>query len=193
VKRYSFCPVCGSRYQTGALGTDSVNAAVTRLVCSSCGFPFWQNSKPAVAALITKVMQGRHEILLTRRGVPPFQGMWDLPGGFLENGELPEIGLAREMIEELGVRIVQPRLVSMGIDEYPGDDIALEARFVLSLYYRCGIPPGARIAAADDVVEAAWFPLDQPPEEIAFASNRGALEVLRASVKSESARTSASG
>jgi ADP-ribose pyrophosphatase YjhB (NUDIX family) len=175
------------------LGTDSVNAAVTRLVCSSCGFPFWQNSKPAVAALITKVMQGRHEILLTRRGVPPFQGMWDLPGGFLENGELPEIGLAREMIEELGVRIVQPRLVSMGIDEYPGDDIALEARFVLSLYYRCGIPPGARIAAADDVVEAAWFPLDQPPEEIAFASNRGALEVLRASVKSESARTSASG
>ena len=180
MKRYSFCPVCGSRYRTGGSGTSSGTAAVTRLLCSSCGFPFWQNSKPAVAALITRVMQGTHEILLTRRGVQPFQGMWDLPGGFLENGELPEIGLAREMKEELGVQIVRPRLLRMGIDEYPGDDIALEARFVLSLYYRCDIPPDARVAAADDVAEAAWFPLDQPPEALAFASNRSALEVLRA-------------
>jgi ADP-ribose pyrophosphatase YjhB (NUDIX family) len=119
--------------------------------------------------------------------------MWDLPGGFLDNGELPEAGLARELVEELGVRISRPRLFSLGIDEYPGEDVAQEARFVLGLYYRCDVPPDAVIAAADDVAEAAWFPLDRPLEKIAFASNRRALEELRAALRTESAPADGSG
>jgi ADP-ribose pyrophosphatase YjhB (NUDIX family) len=169
------------------------SAAAHLLACASCGFQFWQNSKPAVGALITRVAQGSHEVLLTRRGVQPFQGMWDLPGGFLSNGEPPEAGLARELEEELGVSMTRARLVSMGIDEYPGDDTAWEARFVLSIHYRCDIAPDARIVAADDVAEAAWFPLEATPETIAFESNRRALRELRAMVKTESAGTSNSG
>jgi NAD+ diphosphatase len=189
VKSYSFCPVCGSRYRS----VESEAAAAAHLLaCTSCGFHFWQNSKPAVGALITRVMKGSHEVLLTRRGVQPFQGMWDLPGGFLGNGEPPETGLARELEEELGVSITRPRLLSMGIDEYPGDDTAREARFVLALHYRCDIAPDARIVAADDVAEAAWFPLDVPPETIAFESNRRALQELRVMLKTESAGTASS-
>ncbi len=182
MKRYSFCPVCGSPYRP--LGSPPAPVS-NLLLCSSCGFEFWQNSKPAVGALVTRIVDGRPQVLLTRRAVEPHKGMWDFPGGYLENGEPPETGLARELEEELGVRITRPRLFSMGIDEYPRDDVAEEARFVLSLHYRCEIPADARIAAADDVAEAAWFPLDQPPENVAFVSNRRALDELRAAWASD--------
>lgn len=33
----------------------------------------------------------------------PFPNMWDIPGGGVENGELPEDTVRREMVEELGI------------------------------------------------------------------------------------------
>ena len=181
MKRYSFCPVCGSPYPPAG---SSASAAPNLLWCPSCAFEFWQNSKPAVGALVVRVVDGRPQVLLTRRGIEPHKGMWDLPGGYLENGEEPEAGLARELQEELGTSIARPRLFTMGIDEYPRDDIAAEARFVLSIYYRCEIPADALLTAADDVAEAAWFPLGRPPAAMAFASNRRALEELCAALES---------
>jgi 8-oxo-dGTP diphosphatase len=175
VKRYSFCPVCGNPYPAPAPGA----AVPGRLLCASCGFEFWQNSKPAVGAFITRLADGRLEVLLSRRGIEPYKGMWDCPGGFLDNGELPEAGLVREMKEELGVQIAEPRLFTLGIDEYPREDVAEEARFVLSLYYRCELPLGAQPSAADDVAEARWFPLSDPPDNMAFESNRQALHKLQ--------------
>jgi 8-oxo-dGTP diphosphatase len=175
VKRYSFCPVCGSPYPARAPGT----AVIGRLLCSSCGFEFWQNSKPAVGAFIIRRVDGRPELLLSRRGIEPYKGLWDCPGGYLANGEPPEAGLAREMKEELGVQMAKPRLFALGIDEYPRDDVAEEARFVLSLYYRCELSPGAQPSAADDVAEVRWFPLNELPEDMAFQSIRRALDELR--------------
>jgi ADP-ribose pyrophosphatase YjhB (NUDIX family) len=139
-----------------------------------------------VGALVIRVIEGKPQVLLTRRGIEPRKGMWDVPGGFLDNGELPEAGLARELDEELGVGIARPRLFSLGIDEYPAESAAREARFVLSLYYRCDIPPDSRIAAADDVAEAAWFPLDDLPAPLAFASNQRALVELLLAWRNES-------
>jgi ADP-ribose pyrophosphatase YjhB (NUDIX family) len=136
---------------------------------------------------------GLPEILLSRRGIEPHKGMWDCPGGFLENGELPQDGLARELTEELGVQIHGARLFSVGIDEYPRTDVAEEARFVLSLYFTCEIAADAVVTAADDVAEAAWFPLDQPPENMAFASNRRALHELQAEWKAGSRKDSRPG
>jgi ADP-ribose pyrophosphatase YjhB (NUDIX family) len=146
-----------------------------------------------VGALVVRVVEGKPQVLLTRRGIEPHKGMWDVPGGFLDNGELPEAGLARELDEELGVRIARPRLFSLGIDEYPAEDAAREARFVLSLYYRCDIPADSRIAAADDVAEAAWYPLDNLPAAMAFASNQHALVELLAEWRNESTGVPGSG
>ncbi|MGA2639491.1 MAG: NUDIX hydrolase [Spirochaetia bacterium] len=146
-----------------------------------------------MSACVVRVVDALPQVLLTRRGIDPHKGMWDFPGGYLENGELPEAGLARELEEELGVRIARPRLFSLGIDEYPRDDVAEEARFVLSIYYRCDIPADVPLAAADDVAEAAWFPLNQPPGRMAFVSNRRALDELRAAWEAESRQAPASG
>jgi ADP-ribose pyrophosphatase YjhB (NUDIX family) len=178
VRRYAFCPVCG-----GPLDR-SVGDGVTQnlFICGSCGYEFWQNSKPAVGALIVRVVDGKPHVLLTRRGIEPYKGMWDLPGGYLSNGEHPEAGLLRELREELGTTAMRPRFLTAEVDEYPLESGAEEARFVLSLYYRCDIAADADLTPGDDVVGAEWFPLEALPEAIAFACNRRALNALRNSM-----------
>jgi ADP-ribose pyrophosphatase YjhB (NUDIX family) len=174
VKRYSFCPVCGT-----ALGRSAAAPAVRDLhTCPKCGFEFWQNSKPAVAALVVRMVDDVPHLLLARRAINPYKGLWDLPGGYLKNGEAPEEGLAREMQEELGTTISAVRLFMTGIDEYPREDVAEEARFVLSLHYLCEIPADASLRPDDDVSEAGWFALDSLPGEIAFATNRRSIAAL---------------
>jgi ADP-ribose pyrophosphatase YjhB (NUDIX family) len=174
VTHYSFCPVCGT-----PLERPGESVAVRELyTCAKCGFEFWQNSKPAVGAVIVRVIAGTPHLLLARRGIDPYKGMWDLPGGYLKNGETPEEGLAREIQEELGTTISGLRFVTSGIDEYLRDDVAEEARFVLSMHYRCEIPADAVPRPDDDVAEARWFPLDAIPPEIAFTTNRRAIDML---------------
>ena len=51
-------------------------------------------------------------VLLIRRGTPPRQGEWSLPGGRLEPGETAEDCAARELREELGVRVAALRPVA---------------------------------------------------------------------------------
>ena len=133
------------------------------LICSACGFHFWQGSKPAVGVVLLRVIAGKQQVLLTRRGIEPYKGQWDLPGGFLGNGERPEDGVRRELREELDVAVSNPRFFASEIDQYNRDDIAEQARFVLSLFFLCDIPADARLVPADDVVEAAWFPAGQAP------------------------------
>ncbi|HET6452418.1 MAG TPA: NUDIX domain-containing protein [Spirochaetia bacterium] len=179
MKRYSFCPVCGVRY------ADTARVDESLLECAACGFLFWQNSKPAVGAIVTRARDGITEVLLTRRGVPPHRGSWDLPGGFLSNGEHPELGVARELREELQVASVRNlRLVGTGIVEYRRDDQAEEARFALPMYYRCEIDTD-RLTASDDVAEVRWYPLEHLPPDMAFPSDVAALAAFARSLAEE--------
>jgi ADP-ribose pyrophosphatase YjhB (NUDIX family) len=170
MKRYTRCPVCGAPF---ARRSPDV------LVCGECNFHLWLGSKPAVGAVLLRTIEGRKCVLLARRAIDPYRGMWDLPGGFLGNGERPEDGLVREIREELGVAATAPKLLATDIAEYPRDDIAEEARFVLTLFYECEIPDGAVLLPADDVAEAVWFPLDALPDDIAFDCNKRILASLR--------------
>jgi 8-oxo-dGTP diphosphatase len=53
-----------------------------------------------VAAIIEK----KHKILIARRKTEKkYGGLWEFPGGKLEQDEAPEIALQRELQEELGI------------------------------------------------------------------------------------------
>jgi ADP-ribose pyrophosphatase YjhB (NUDIX family) len=149
---WTFCPRCRSE-----LAGDA-----TRLACPDCGFVVYASSKPTASALCTE--DGR--VLLARRAVEPFQGRWDIPGGFLEEGEDPVDGLRRELKEETGLDVEPRRFLGFWMDRY-GSDSTAEA--TLNLYWTARIVAGEP-EPADDVSELRWFDGDSLPahDELAF-------------------------
>lgn len=67
-----------------------------RFICTACSTIHYQNPRIIVGVL------ARHEgkILLCRRAIMPRKNLWNLPAGFLENGETAEEGAIRETLEE---------------------------------------------------------------------------------------------
>ena len=57
----------------------------------------------AVDIAIFSVREGRLKVLLVKRGAPPFEGRWALPGGFLKEQESLDAAARRELLEETGV------------------------------------------------------------------------------------------
>ncbi len=72
-----------------------------RLVCPDCGFISYENPKVVVGS----VALWDDTILMCRRAIPPREGFWTLPAGYLETGETTEAGAAREAWEEARARI----------------------------------------------------------------------------------------
>jgi len=97
------------------------------------------------------------QVLLVKRGSPPSQGLWSLPGGAVELGEGLEQAVAREVLEETGLAVeVGPLL---GVFERLLEDSQgrLEYHYVL-LDYLCRAemtPP----KAGDDAAAARWVAL----------------------------------
>jgi adenine-specific DNA glycosylase len=62
------------------------------------------------------IVDDQHRVLLSKRPVHVHQGgLWEFPGGKLEEGETLEEGLRRELQEELGITPMQARpLIRMG-------------------------------------------------------------------------------
>jgi len=149
---WRLCPRCGAE-----LGGDAA-----RLACDACGFIVYASSKPTAGALC--VDNGR--VLLARRAHPPFQGFWDIPGGFLDEGEDPLDGLRRELREETGLEVEPQRFLGIWMDRYGGDSTA-EA--TLNLYWAVRVV-GGEAAPADDGSGPRWCGRDALPaaDELAF-------------------------
>ena len=155
------CPRCA-----GPLANDGARA-----VChGTCGSTYYANSSPCVSALIE---DGDGRVLLARRAVEPYLGLWDPPGGFLEEGEHPEDGLRRELLEETGLHCEPIRFLGVWMDVY-GD--APDAAATLNLYWTMRVVSGEPVAA-DDVAELRWFASDDLPltDQLAFTKVEDAL------------------
>jgi ADP-ribose pyrophosphatase YjhB (NUDIX family) len=142
--------------------------------CPGCGVPTYLNPKPTAGAL---VVDAAGRVLLARRGIEPYLGLWDAPGGFVEPGESLEDAVRRELQEEAGLEIAVGRLVATVPDLY-GDGEGAEP--TINAFFECRIVAGEALAA-DDVAELQWFAPDAlpPSAEIAFACVRSALELWR--------------
>ena len=103
-------------------------------------------------------------VLLARRAIEPYLGLWDAVGGFVDEGEHPLDGLHREVREETGLPFEPRELLGIWMGRYGSDD-----RATLNFFWT-GRLAGDHPRAADDVAELRWFGRDElpPPEELAF-------------------------
>jgi NAD+ diphosphatase len=103
---YRYCPSCGTAL---ALRVEQEDGGLTeRLRCPACDFTHWNNPTPVLAAIVE--LDGR--VLLARNAAWP-EGALGLITGFMEAGETPEEGIAREIAEETTLQVCALKLVGV--------------------------------------------------------------------------------
>jgi ADP-ribose pyrophosphatase YjhB (NUDIX family) len=158
--RWRFCPRCA----TELVRTED------HLRCPACAEQYWGNSVPGVQVLLERDAR----VLLGRRRDDPGAGLWDIPGGFLHEGEDALAGLRREVWEETGLELEPIEFLGTWNEAYWHRD-------VLCLTW-LGRVTGGEERPGDDLVELRWFGRDDRPrgEELAFASFDAILSVWAA-------------
>ncbi|MBA3412472.1 MAG: NUDIX hydrolase [Actinobacteria bacterium] len=156
---WRFCPRCAGPLRPG----DG------RVTCDACGFVRYANPVPGAQALLEE--NGR--VLLGRRGREPGAGLWDIPGGFIDETEHPVDALRREFREETGLDVEPVDFLGIWMQRY-------DEATVLCLTWTARRLGGAA-RAGDDLVELGWFgPEELPPAgELAFETFVDILSVWR--------------
>jgi len=97
----NFCSNCGSSHLVFDVPEGDTRP---RDICRDCGKIHYSN--PRIITGCLPLWEGK--MLLCKRAIEPRCGYWNVPGGFLENGETAEAGAAREVREEAlaGVEII---------------------------------------------------------------------------------------
>lgn len=88
---------------------------------------------PTLVVVAAALVDGDGQILLQQR--PPgraMAGLWEFPGGKVEEGETPEAALVRELEEELGIEVDPARLAPACFASAPNGE-----RHMILLLYLC--------------------------------------------------------
>ena len=161
------CPRCGS---------ERLEVEGAEATCSDCGKKVHANPAPTASALL---VDERGRVLLARRAAEPAAGLWDLLGGFVDEGEEGVDALRRELREELGVEIELDEFVGAFPDTYGEDGV-----WTFNLYWTARIVSG-EAEPNEELLEISWFAPDAlpPREEFAFSNTVAALEVWSGRVR----------
>ena len=112
------------------------------------------------------------KILLVKRKNKPFKGKWALPGGFVEYGEKTEDAVAREVLEETGLKTTVDKTI--GVYSDPNRD---PRGHTITVVYKLGIK-GGELKSGDDASDAKFFDVNQLPE-LSFDHDKIIENVLR--------------
>jgi len=105
MSQFKFCPVCAASLE---LRADEGEAGKVRLACPDGHWTHWDNPLPVLAALVE--IDGK---MLTARNAAWAEGRFALITGFMERGETPEQGIARELKEETDLDAQEIELIGV--------------------------------------------------------------------------------
>jgi NAD+ diphosphatase len=141
-RNHGFCGRCGA--------PTEAKAEERARVCPACGLAAYPRLAPAVMALVRK----ENQVLLGRSPhFPP--GMYSALAGFVEPGETLEQCLAREVAEEVGVRVSRIRYFASQPWPFPNS---------LMIAFVCDWASGEIRPQAGEIEAANWFNVLQLPK-----------------------------
>jgi UDPglucose 6-dehydrogenase len=139
-----------------------------RFAAVGLGEKKYYNPALAVNAVIPK----NNSILLVRRNIEPFKGLWSLPGGFVEHDETVEESLVREVEEETGLKVKPLRII--GVFSHP---LRSPVKHVVAICYESTIL-GGELKARSESAEVKFFPMESLPK-LAFDHEKILREYLK--------------
>lgn len=162
---FNYCPECGSNHFV-------IHNEKSRK-CNDCGFVYYFNPSAATVAFI---LNEQNELLVCRRAKEPAQGTLDLPGGFIDMAETGEEGVAREVLEETGLKVEE------AIYQFTLPNIYVYSGFpvhTLDMFFLCKVADTSHFEANDDVADSFFLPLDAiRPEDFGLSSIRKGLSLF---------------
>lgn len=98
------------------------------------------------------------KVLLVERGIPPFQGMWALPGGYLQMDEDAIEGAKRELFEETGLEdaFIEQFKTFSAVNRDPRGRVITIAHYALVKI--------SEVHGGDDAAKAEWFSIKRIPQ-----------------------------
>ena len=153
-----FCPSCAT-----ALEIKEIFGSA-RPVCPNCDRIIFYDPKVAVICIVPR--DGK--VLMIRRGTELGYGLWGLPGGYVDRGEVVEKAAAREVWEETGLEVEIGSL--LGLFSEPGNPVIVAAY--------AGTETGGELEAGPEALEVGFFDIDQLPE-LAFPRDQEVLASWR--------------
>ncbi|MDX9799793.1 MAG: NAD(+) diphosphatase [Spirochaetia bacterium] len=140
---WQFCPTCGSPLE---------NSTVERAkICTSCSIPYYPVISPAIIVAVTK----GDKILLARNLRNKGFKRFSILAGFVEPGESLEETVAREVEEEVSIKVKNIKYFGSQSWPFPHS---------LMLGFTAEHESGEIKVDGVEIGEAAWFSADNLPE-----------------------------
>ena len=139
--------------------------------------PTMTDPRPIIIPCVGIVCFRGDDILLIRRGKPPKQGEWSIPGGRIEFGEPAEQAALRELKEETGVTAKLTGLIDIVDGIFPNDGARPASHYLLCDYaaeWVSGEPQGA-----DDAEHAEFMSPQRLAELPLWSETRRIIDMAR--------------
>jgi len=107
--QYNYCPNCATPLQQISVEEDGGPKVRTR--CPACEWTHWNNPTPVLAAVV-ELADRDGRVLLARNAAWPGK-FFGLITGFMEAGETPKEGIAREVAEETSLQVEKLDLIGV--------------------------------------------------------------------------------
>ena len=154
-----FCSNCGHTVSFKDIESDTH----PRFFCEECKTIHYQNPNMVVGCLPI----WEDKIMLCRRAIEPRKGFWNLPGGYLENGETVQEGAAREVREEAGILVEVTNLHTV---------FSIPKINQVYLHFLAAMPDLNYTAGVESLEVKMFTETDIPWQEIAFSSSTFSLK-----------------